>query len=125
MFKFTPSLVVLAGSVLLPAIVSAASVSLNPISDAFVTTGPTSNLSTSNYGAAGALSVAAPGSPKGEFQSVLQFDLSGARNSFDTSFGAGQWNIQSITLRLSATSPQNALFNANAAGQFNIIWMQN
>jgi len=105
--------------------VHAATVTLNPSADAFVTTGPSGSLSANNYGAAGALSVAAPGLANGEFQSVLQFDLSTARTSFDTQFGAGQWSIQSITLSLTATSPNNAIFNASAAGQFGISWMQN
>jgi len=103
----------------------AATVALNPVADAFVTAGPSGNLSGNNYGAAGALSVAAPGSPKGEFQSVLQFDLSGARSAFDTQFGAGQWSLQSISLTLTATSPNNSIFNATSAGQFSVSWMQN
>jgi hypothetical protein len=103
----------------------AASFTLNPSIDAFVTTGPSGNLSGNNYGGAGALSVTAPGLAKGEFQSVLQFDLSGAVTSFNTQFGTGQWNIQSITLSLTATSPNNAIFNSSAAGQFGISWMQN
>jgi len=103
----------------------AATFTLNPSADAFVTTGPTANLSGNNYGGAGALSVAAPGLPQGQFQSVLRFDLSTARTSFDTQFGAGQWSIQSITLSLTATSPNNAIFNSSAAGQFGVSWMQN
>ena len=94
-----------------------ATVTLNPAADAFVTAGPTGNLSGNNYGAAGALSVAASGLAKGEFQSVLRFDLSGAKTSFNSQFGAGQWSIQSITLSLTATAPNNAIFNASAAGQ--------
>jgi hypothetical protein len=39
----------------------AATFTLNPSADAFVTTGPTGNLSGNNYGGAGALSVAALG----------------------------------------------------------------
>src|SRR6266404_5777901 len=101
----------------------AASFSLNPSADAFVTTGPSGNLSISNYGGAGALSVASPDLPQGEFQSVLQFGLSGAKSSFDAQFGIGQWSIQSVTLQLTATSPNNAIFNASAAGQFGISWM--
>jgi hypothetical protein len=62
----------------------AATFTLNPAADAFVTTGPTANLSVNNYGGAGALSVAAPGLANGEFQSILRFDLAGARTSFDT-----------------------------------------
>lgn len=103
----------------------AATFSLNPSIDAFITTGPIGNLSVSNYGGAGALSVAAPGLAKGEFQSLLQFDLSGAKSSFDTTFGAGQWSLQSITLQLSATPPNNAIFNSSAAGQFSITWLVN
>src|SRR5436305_5750530 len=113
-------LFIVAGLILLPVVMSGASFSLNPISDAFVTTGPANDLTGNNYGGAGALSVAAPGSAKGEFKSVLQFDLSGARSSFDSSFGAGQWNLQSVSLRLSAASPLNGIVNASAAGQFNI-----
>jgi hypothetical protein len=103
----------------------AATFTLNPSADAFVTTGPTANLTGNNYGGAGALSVAAPGLASGEFQSVLRFDLSGARTSFNSQFGAGQWSIQSITLSLTATAPNNAIFNASAAGQFGVSWMQN
>ena len=55
----------------------------------------------------------------------MRFDLSAARSSFDTQFGSGQWSIQSITLQLTATSPNNAIFNSSAAGQFGISWMQN
>lgn len=103
----------------------AATFTLNPAADAFVTTGPSGNLSGNNYGGAGALSVAAPVLANGEFQSVLSFDLSTAKTSFDTQYGAGQWSIQSVTLSLTATSPNNPIFNASAAGQFNVSWMQN
>jgi hypothetical protein len=103
----------------------AATFSLNPVEDAFVTTGPSNNSRDNNYGLAGALSVAAPGKPNGEFQSVLKFDLSSARGSFDALFGPGQWTVQSVSLQLNATSPLNPVFNANAAGSFNVSWMQN
>ena len=104
---------------------SAATFSLNPSADTFVTSGPSGNLSGNNYGGAGALSVAAPGLAQGEFQSVLMFSLSGAKSSFDTQFGAGLWTIQSITLQLTAAPPNNAIFNASAAGHFTIARMQN
>jgi hypothetical protein len=103
----------------------AATFSLNPGADAFVTTGSSGNLSTNNYGAAGALSVAAPGLPQGEFQSVLQFNLAAAKSSFDNQFGAGLWSIASVTLQLTATAPNNGIFNTSAAGLFSISWMQN
>src|SRR5215472_9144063 len=113
-----------AGALLLALPGLAATFPLNPSADAFVTAGPTGNLSGNNYGAAGALSVAAPGLANGEFQSVLRFDLSGAKASFDTQYGAGQWSIQSISLSLTATAPGNPIFNASAAGQFRVSWMQ-
>jgi hypothetical protein len=121
--RFWPGLT----AVLLTAIqaLHAATFSANPVADAFVTTGPSNDLRDNNYGFAGALSIAAPGSDKGEFQSVLKFDLSGARASFDALFGPGQWMVLSVSLQLNATSPNNALFNANAAGNFNVSWMQN
>jgi hypothetical protein len=103
----------------------AASFSLNPSADAFVTTGPSGNLSISNYGGAGALSVAAPGLSQGEFQSALQFNLAGAKSSFDNLFGAGQWSLQSVTLQLTAAAANNAIYNTPGAGQFGISWMQN
>jgi hypothetical protein len=112
-------------SLLLAIPLQAATFSLNPIADAFVTTGPTGNLSANNYGSAGALAIAAPGLARGEFQSVLQFDLSAARASFDSQFGAGDWSIQSITLSLTAAPPNNSIFNPSAAGLFNVSWMQN
>jgi len=103
----------------------AATFSLNPAADAFVTSGPSGNLSGNNYGGAGGLSLAAPGSPKGEFQSVLQFGLSGAKNAFDAQFGAGNWTVQSVTVQLTTANPNNLIFNANAAGQFGISLMRN
>jgi len=114
-----------AAAALLALPVHAATLTLNPSADAFVTTGPTANLSGNNYGGAGALSLAATGLAKGEFQSVLRFDLSTARASFDNLFGVGQWSMQSITLFLTTTSPNNAIFNSSAAGQFGVSWMQN
>jgi hypothetical protein len=105
--------------------VQAAGFTNNPVADAFVTTGPTANLSGENYGGAGALSVAASGLANGEFQSVMQFSTSAAFNSFNTQFGVGQWTIQSVTLQLTATPNNNAIFNTTAAGQFNVSLMLN
>lgn len=102
-----------------------ATVGLNSTADAFVTTGPSNNLTTNNYGAGGSIGLAAPGLPKGEFQSVLRFDTSTAKSSFDTLYGAGAWNVQSLTLQLTATAVNNTNFNANAAGSFSLSWMKN
>src|SRR5437868_11194092 len=117
-------LISLAAVFLCPTPSPAATFSSNPIADSFVTTGATNNLASNNYGAAGVLGVAASGKPQGEFQSVLRFDLAAAKAAFDAQYGAGLWSIQSITLQLTATSPNNAILNTPSAGQFNISWMQ-
>ncbi|HEV2972736.1 MAG TPA: DNRLRE domain-containing protein, partial [Pirellulales bacterium] len=96
-------------------------ISLNPVADAFVSSANPDN----NYGGAGALEVSAAGLPKGQFESLLQFDLSSAKNSFDSTFGAGHWSVQSVSLQLTAASPNSSLFNTLAAGQFAVSWMQN
>ena len=102
----------------------AAIVSTNPVADSFVTPGSDGSLSNNNYGAAGVLSVAAPGKPQGEFQSVLRFDLSSTKSTFDAQFGAGLWSIESVTLQLTAAPVNNTIFNAASAGQFTVSWMQ-
>src|SRR5258707_10400878 len=76
---------------------SASTFSLNPSADAFVTTGPSGNLSINNYGGAGAPTIAALNLFQGEFQNVLQFRLSRAKNAFDFHFRARQWGNQSLT----------------------------
>jgi hypothetical protein len=99
---------------------------LNPFSDAFVATGTSANnLSADNFGGGGALVLAAPGLPNGEFQTVMQFNLSSASSAFNTQFGTGNWTIQSVTLQLTATPHPNPIYNAVAAGSFNVSLMQN
>ena len=102
---------------------SAATVDLIPVADATVSAAN----STNNYGGGGALSLAGNGAPssKGEFQSVLRFDASSAKSSFDLLFGIGQWTVQSIELRLYADIASGAIFNAPNAGQFSTSWMAN
>jgi hypothetical protein len=101
------------------------SFSLQPIADAFVTPGATGSLSTSNFGAAGSLAIAAAGLPQGQFQTVIKYDLSGELAALNTQFGAGQWAVQSVTLTLTASPHGNAIFNAVAPGSFDISLMQN
>jgi hypothetical protein len=103
----------------------AASFSTFPTADAYVAAGPLGELSANNYGAGGALGLAAAGLPLGEFQTVIKFGLSGARNSFDAQFGAGQWTVQSVTLQLTASPYNNPIYNEIAPGQFNVSLMQN
>jgi hypothetical protein len=96
-----------------------------PIADAFVATGPTGNLSGDNFGAAGALAVAAGDLSQGEFQTVIQFDLSAATSAFNADYGAGDWTVQSMTLELIASGHGNSIFNNPAAGQFEVSLMRN
>src|SRR5436309_11316801 len=101
----------------LPVITHAAQTqSINPVADTFVT----SANPTGNFGNAGALGISAPGLSQGEFQSVMRFDLAPVKTAFDAAFGTADWIVTSATLRLTAATPNNAIFNANAAGQFSI-----
>jgi hypothetical protein len=104
---------------------------LNPTIDALVSAANPAN----NYGGAGALAVSSLSLSKGEFDSVLMFNFAAAKASFDTTFGAGQWAVSSITLQLTSTAPNNSLFNGyqagpgptniNYSGSFSATWMQN
>jgi hypothetical protein len=105
--------------------VSAASLSATPIADAFVATGPTGNLSDNNYGGGGALGLAAPGLTNGEFQTVIKFDLSAVKTSFDAQFGPGQWSVQSVSLQLTSSPHNNVIFNDIVPGLFAVSLMQN
>jgi len=88
-------------------------VSLNPTADSFVSSANPAR----NFGSAGALDVSGTGTLKGEFDSLLRFDLATAKTQFDIAFGAGQWAIDSVTLRLTTATPNNSIFNnPNAAG---------
>jgi hypothetical protein len=104
---------------------AADSFSAAPVADAFVATGPTDNLSGNNYGGGGALAVAAPGLPNGEFQTVMRFDTSSLLASLNSQFGAGQWTIQSVSLRLSSSPHNNAIYNNPAPGLFSVALLQN
>jgi hypothetical protein len=102
-----------------------ASFTTTPTADAYVATGPTGNLSNNNYGGGGALAIAAPGLPNGEFQTVIKFDLAPARASFDATYGAGAWSVESVSLQLSSSPHNNAIYNNIAPGSFGISLMQN
>jgi hypothetical protein len=80
---------------------------------------------TTNFGGAGALVVAgsSAANTKGEFASVLKFDLSVATSALDTAYGAGNWTVESILLELTVVVPNNVNFNANAAGTLSVDWL--
>ncbi len=104
---------------------------VNPLEDTFVSSAHPQ----SSYGLAGQLSVAADALAKGEFDSLMKFDLAPAVANFNGVFGLGLWSIQSMTLTFTNSAPNNALFNGNASGpggtnvnlsgQFTLRWMQN
>ncbi|HVM59494.1 MAG TPA: PEP-CTERM sorting domain-containing protein [Verrucomicrobiae bacterium] len=97
-----------------------------PAADAFVR----SLDQTHNYGGAGALSVSGSiatntsGIQEGLLDSFLQFNVATDITAFNGAFGAGQWTISSVTLALTATSPNNADFNYGA-GAFAVRWIGN
>jgi len=112
--------VVSAVSGILASSASSAVETQNPVADAFVASYNPSG----NFGGAGALSVAASGLAKGEFQTVMRFDGSAVKAASDAAYGVGQWTVQSVTLKLTATS-SGSPFNSSAAGQFSLDWMAN
>ena len=102
--------------------------------DAFLATGSAgnpagTNLTGLNFGAAGALFIAPAASPKGEFQSILRFDLSGASNVFNATYGTNDWSVTGISLTLRGNNgmageqPMNLIFPPISAGSFVIKWL--
>ena len=104
---------------------SAFTVSLSPNADAFVRSADPAQ----NYGGGGAVSVSGAaavngaGQQNGLFDALLRFPLGSAVSSFDTTFGAGNWAISAVTLRLTeVAAPNNAIFN-RGVGMLNIAWL--
>lgn len=106
------------------------------LADAFLATGSAgnpagTNLTSLNFGAAGILVIAPAASVKGEFQSVIKFDLSGATNLFNAAYGTNYWTVDSISLQLTSNygvggvQPDNSLFPTISGGQFVIEWLSN
>lgn len=85
----------------------------------------------SNYGGAGALSVSGPdalngsGVANGAFDTFIRVNTQAMAAHFDSSYGAGNWVIQTARLWLTETgAPNNALFN-RGVGTFEIRWIAN
>jgi hypothetical protein len=102
--------------------------------DAFLSAGSSNNpagsdLTLLNFGRAGLLVVAPAFSAKGEFQSVIKFDLAPAVSVFDTAYGTNSWTITGISLELTSNygtagvQPNNPIFPAISGGQFVIEWL--
>ncbi len=111
-----------AASALCPrAACAAAAPGINPTADTFVSSANPAN----NYGAAGALAVSASATGKGELDTFIRFNLATTKTYFDGIYGAGNWTVQSITLQLTTSTPNNAIFNnLNVAGMFAVTSMQ-
>jgi hypothetical protein len=96
-------------------------VNLSATQDAFVA----ASHGADNFGGAGALAVAASSTGAQEQDAIIEFNLASAVTAFNTAYGAGQWSIQSITLQLFNTPPNNAIFNnPSLNGSFTLNWME-
>lgn len=104
--------------------------------DAFLCTGAPANpelggadLSGLNFGAAGTLVVAPASSPKGEFQSMVRFDLSPGADLFNSTYGSNHWMVTGISLQLTSNygtagvQPNNGIFPEVSSGSFVIEWL--
>lgn len=103
----------------------ATTLSVSPDQDALVSTGASNAFVANNYGAAGAVSVAGPGTAKGEQRSFLRFDVSSIKAGFDAQYGVGNWTITGVALTLLRQNPgANPVFNtSNVSGTFGIDWV--
>jgi hypothetical protein len=103
----------------------------NTTADAFLASGSAgnpagANLTANNYGGAGTLAIAPASSLKGEFDSIIKFNTTGAVSQFNTTYGAGNWIITGLMLSLASNTgtsgaiPGNNIFNAVSGGNFGI-----
>jgi len=105
-----------------------------PVADAMVTTGPSDGpLGDWNYGGAGSLSISGANATRsgvspaqrGTFESYLRFNVTQAQQTFNTSFGSGNWKVRSVSLQITQGSASNTIFNDQASGTFSINWIAN
>jgi len=105
------------------------------VADAFLCTGSANynngqDLTGLNFGAAGTLVIAPPSSAKGEFQSVVQFDLSTVTDAFNSAYGSNNWAVTAVSLELTSNygtggvQPNNPIFPVITGGNFVIEWLQ-
>jgi hypothetical protein len=108
----------------------------NSCADAFLCTGSPSNpeldgadLSGLNFGAAGTIVIAPASSPSGEFQSVVQFDLSNSIALFNSAYGTNRWLVTGLSLEFrsnygtAGVQPNNGIFPPVSGGNFVIDWL--
>lgn len=108
----------------------------NTTADSFLASGSANNpvgtdLTSLNFGGAGTLAVAAAGTTKGEFDSVIMFNTAAAISQFDSTYGTGNWHLTGATLSLASNfgtqgaTPNNNLFNTINTGSFGVDWLGN
>ncbi|HUO41278.1 MAG TPA: DNRLRE domain-containing protein [Mycobacterium sp.] len=125
--RLTLALALVAG---LPAAVLASPTTLNLTvqSDTYVSSGQP----TSNFGTMGGMMIAVPttAQPRTE-ESLMRFDTASLKTSFDATYGAGNWTVTGVTLKLfsnyptAGQQPGNSSFNKIAAGGFEFDWLSN
>jgi len=82
-----------------------------------------------NFGNAGTLAIAPAAAAKGEFESLLQFNLAGALDQFNRTYGSNHWAMSGLALKLTSNygmpgvQPNNPIFNAVSGGRFVIEWL--
>ncbi|PWU08565.1 MAG: hypothetical protein C5B50_29405 [Verrucomicrobia bacterium] len=96
--------------------------------DTFVSSGQPD----SNFGTLGAMEIAAPTTAQPRTQeTLLLFDTSALQSGFDSQFGAGNWIVTSVSLKLfsnvatAGQQPSNNSFNKIAAGNFELDLLSN
>ncbi len=104
------------------------------VETAFVCTGSPNyeggaDLTGLNFGGSGTLAIAPASSPKGEFRSVVMFNLAGAVTLFNATYGSNDWTVGSLSLILTSNygqagvQPNNPIFNVISGGRFVIEWL--
>ncbi len=98
---------------------TAAIIILQPVEDAFTSSASPG----SNYGGAGIANVASSALAKGGFSGVSMFDFASAKATLDSTYGAGNWTVQGVTMTMTITTASNAVFNSGTgAGDFKATW---
>ncbi len=123
----TYATVILASIITLTSSARATTVTATDVGDTFVDSAqPNSNL-----GGAGAMQVTAPGTAQGTMVSLIKFDPTSLDSSLNSTYGAGGWVLNSVTLTLASnfytegTQPNNNIFAPINSGSFEVILMQN
>ncbi len=93
-----------------------AQVSIVPEADTFVADLEGEALRSQNFGGSGGLAVAALGSPKGEMETILRFNLETLRADLEEQLGSDQWNVEAVQFKFNLTAARNPVFNTVTAG---------